>query len=313
MALLAVPGTGFVATSVNRHRSDLIIVADWVEGTALFFNRTVSRMEIRDFLCASDYYQDQTFAMEFVELIWGELRRRNQWLQRFAMLDIDKDTVEPLFKWQDAAGHAFCLMLTCLQRYSKKQHPKLHNDNYVKQGDLFERFSEESLVKLGWKTLRTGWASGIANPRFRDIINKVALELNESWINDDAQPVFKDAKDEGLDLLVHKPFSDTRVGRPFFLVQCASGGDWKEKLHTPRIEVWNKLVIFTTDPRRGFCFPLALSDDDFKATCARCTGMLLDRYRLLSSGTGVTNELSRDLQARLKQWIAPRVAALPTA
>ncbi len=312
-SLLAVPGVGFVENSVNVHRSDVIAVTDWVEGTALFFSRTVSRMEVRDFLCDYGYYQDQAYAMTFVDLVWAELGRRALWMNGYPVFQLDKSKVQSLVPWQDALGYAFCLMLTFLQRYSKKQHPKLHSNQFVQQGDLFERLSEESLSRLGWKTLRTGWASGISNPSFTTIINQVAKELNEDWINDAAVVVFRDAKEEGLDLVVHRPFTDTRVGRPYFLVQCPSGGNWQYKLHTPRIEVWSKLVVFTTDPRRGFCFPLALGEDEFRAACAKCTGMLLDRYRLLSSGTALSAHLSGAMKQGLEAWLKSRVAALPTA
>ncbi len=183
----------------------------------------------------------------------------------------------------------------------------------MQQGDLFERFSEESLRKYGWETLRTGWASGISNPAFSDIVSRVAQELDEAWVNDDALPVFRDAKEEGLDLVAHQPFADKRVGRPFYLIQCASGDNWNDKLHTPDLDVWTKLIVFVTSPRRGFCFPLTLDDNDFKAKCTKCSGLFLDRYRLLGNGMGVTRNLSLPLQADLRKWLTPRVAALPTA
>ena len=55
MTLLAVPGVGFVEKSDNVHRSDLIVVADWLESSVLFFNRSVSKMDVRDFLCDNNY------------------------------------------------------------------------------------------------------------------------------------------------------------------------------------------------------------------------------------------------------------------
>lgn len=314
MSLLAVPKTGFVLRSTMVHRSDRIVVSDWVEGSALFFNRSVSRMEVRDFLCDFGYYSDQTFAMEFVDQqVWPELRRRTQWLDRAPVFNLDKDKLEPLSPWSNALGYAFCLMLTFLQRYPERQHGKLHTKSYVKQGSLFEELSEESLVKLGWKTLRTGWASGISNPKFTVIVEKVAAELDEDWINAPGVKLFKDAKEEGLDLVAHLPFMDSRLGRAFFLVQCASGGDWEDKLHTPSLEVWDGgLIAFTTKPRRGFCFPLSVDDDDFRRTCKRCAGLVLDRFRLLSAGTSVNNGLSAGLQKGIRDWLTPRVKALPT-
>ena len=310
--LLAVPGTGFVADSVNVHRSDIVVVADWVEASALFLNRAISKMEVRDFLFDNGYYQDQAFAMAFVDLLWGELSTRSLWISPHVVFTVGTGDIQPVVPCNDALGYAFCLMLTHLQRYSSKQYPNLHTTSYVQQGDMFERFSEESLTKIGWKTIRTGWASGITNPSFQQVIDNVAKELNEDWRNSPAADVFTNAKEEGLDLVIHQPFQDSRVGRAYFLVQCASGADWKNKLHTPRIEVWNKLIVFTTEPRRGFCFPLALGDDDFRATCVKCAGILLDRYRLLSSGTCLTTNLSGNLQRDITNWLQPRLNVLPT-
>ena len=141
-------------------------------------------------------------------------------------------------------------MLTFLQRYPAKQHQRLHTKSYVKQGSLFEELSEESLTRLGWKTLRTGWASGISNPKFKLIVSQVAAELSEDWINNPGVKLFKDAKEEGLDLVIHRPFVDSRWGRAFFLVQCASGGDWEDKLHTPCLEVWDERpsVVYNQAP-----------------------------------------------------------------
>jgi hypothetical protein len=312
MTLLAVPGTGFVANSVTVHRSDLIVVTDWLEASILFFNKPVSKMDVRDFLCANGYYQDQSFAMAFVDEVWGEVRRRIQLLPKHHVLRIQADVVEPTMKWRAALGHAFLMMLTAIQRYSQADYPNLFDTSYIQQGDLFERFSEESLKKYGWVTLRTGWASGISNPAFSTIVENVAQELGEAWVNDDALPIFKDAKEEGLDLVIHRPFADKRVGHPFFLIQCASGDNWTTKLHTPDLEVWTKLIVFVTSPRRGFCFPLTLDEDEFKAKCAKCTGLFLDRYRLLGNGMGLTKNLSTGLQSGLRNWLAPRIAALPT-
>src|SRR5713101_2480935 len=122
-SLHAVPGVGFVGTSVNVHRSDVMVVTDWVEGTALFFGRPISKMEVRDFLCDNDYYQEQNYAMTFIDLLWAELRRRSQWMRAYPVFQLHKDKIEAIVSWQDALGYAFCLMLTFLQRYSKKQHP----------------------------------------------------------------------------------------------------------------------------------------------------------------------------------------------
>jgi hypothetical protein len=311
--LLAVPGGGFVENSVNVHRSDLIVVADWLEASVLFFQTPISKMDVRDFLCDNDYYQDQSFAMLFVELVWDEVRRRGRLLSNSYVLHLDADFARPAVGWRDALGHAFLLMLTCLQRYSRSEYPALFSASYIQQGSLFERFSEESLRRHGWQTLLTGWASGISNPDFSTIVNSVAQELDERWVNDDALPVFSAAKEEGLDIVAHRPFSDRRAGRAYFLIQCASGDNWDGKLNAPDLGVWSALISFVTPPRRGFCFPLTLDEDKFKEKCIRCGGLFLDRHRLLDNGMGLATNLSAGLKKDIRNWLTPRVAALPTA
>jgi len=95
MKLLAIPGTGFVEKSVTKHRSDLMIVSDWVEGSAVFFDQTISKMDVSDFLRDEGYYQDQDFAMDFTDQIWIELGNRNARMAGGSALTVGKDTVEP--------------------------------------------------------------------------------------------------------------------------------------------------------------------------------------------------------------------------
>lgn len=68
-----------------------------------------------------------------------------------------------------------------------------------------------------------------------------------------------------------------------YLMQCASGDDWTDKLHTPDIEVLKRLITFSSSPQRGIAMPFAQEDEEFSRQCNHVDGMLLDRYRLLSA------------------------------
>jgi len=118
----------------------------------------------------------------------------------------------------------------------------------------------------------------------------------------------------GLDVVCLHSFDDERSGRPLLFFQCASGADWSGKLHTPVLNIWDKLIDFGNLPQKGFSLPFALLEEKFLHVLPIVQGILLDRYRLLR-GASVqghswpTDELNDDLIA----WLEPRVDALPTA
>lgn len=120
------------------------------------------------------------------------------------------------------------------------------------------------------------------------------------------------ANEAGLDLVCARPFEDRRGGRPLFFLQCASGANWRDKLRTPDIRCWSKLIDFSNDPQRGFAVPFSLLKDEFRRSCCSVNGMLLDRHRLLSIPTDKPSGwIPEDLRENLLAWLRPRVEALP--
>ena len=120
-----------------------------------------------------------------------------------------------------------------------------------------------------------------------------------------------EANEAGLDLLCYRPFVDNRVGIPVYLIQCASGGNWKSKLKTPDITDWRRYIQFAARPGKAFSMPFALLDDDFLKCCGKADGMLLDRCRLLTSADCEDNWISDELKKRIINWMLPRVSKLP--
>jgi hypothetical protein len=118
------------------------------------------------------------------------------------------------------------------------------------------------------------------------------------------------ANDAGLDVLCFRSFGDDRAATPVLLVQCASG-KYEGKLHTPVIDLWMKIVNFTTRPNKAFATPFALTDAEFRQVAVLVKGMLLDRYRLLAPARTEANWLSPKLARDLVKWTAARVAKLP--
>ena len=51
--------------------------------------------------------------------------------------------------------------------------------------------------------------------------------------------------------------------------QCASGANWDKKLKTPDLQIWQKIISFTTIPKRGFSLPFALLKNEFDGSNKR--------------------------------------------
>lgn len=312
--MLALPMRG-IARSVEAHNVDLDVLSDWIEGSVLFTyenDEKLSKVEAVDLLCEAQVYERQEFAWEIVSDAWGELRRR-----RAAMgvdtypLHLEEDTAAHLVDWKTTPAHSFCLTLSLAKWYP--DWARNFGRNFTEQGELFELMTQQALEALfdGWRFHRTGWAR-TRTSRLANVVAEVASLLSET-IGRVERWTKPTANEAGLDLLCYRPFLDGRVGVPVYLLQCASGGDWEGKLHTPRLEIWRKIVEFAAMPRKAFATPFSFLDRDFVINCGLVDGLLLDRYRLLSAGAINPNWLSADVVERMVAWIEPRMVALPRA
>ena len=117
--------------------------------------------------------------------------------------------------------------------------------------------------------------------------------------------------EEGVDVVMYRHFADGRVGIPLYLMQCASGSE-KEKLKTPDIDTWRKIIVFASAPKRAYATPYALLQADFIRKCGRVDGLFLDRSRISVHDWSEAEWLPRTLASRLVQWSEPRIESLPS-
>lgn len=215
--------------------------------------------------------------------------------------------------WQQAAAHAFCVLLSLAKWYPDwaRQFGSDHTD----QGELFEQVTKESVVAQfqGWSVHQTGWSKS-RTKKLDAVVAKVADLLREPK-GDVATWAGTSGNEAGLDLVCLHPLCDDRAGRPAFFFQCASGGNWKDKLRTPSLELWRKLIQFTATglPTKAFSTPFAFLDEEFRRNCNLVDGLLMDRYRLLAASNHDPNWLSAKLKADISKWSEPRVKKLPPA
>jgi hypothetical protein len=304
------PLTRGFARSITTHNVDVNVMADWIEGSALFMTDSkLTGSEVVDSLIEEEVYEEQSLCWARVEEAMQEIKRRSR-LRAVAPLRVSKQRIERVIAdWRDVPAHSFLLLLTLAQRYDNWA--QVMPIDYNEQGQLFENVTKESLMSQfpDWVIHSTGW-SRVTPTKLSNLVAEIAHLLGEvqgevkAWTN-------PEAKEAGLDLLCFRPFADGLVGIPLLLMQCASG-DWKEpgKLKTPDIDIWSKIIIFASQPKRAFATHYAFLKDEFRKVAGKVNGVLIDRYRLLHDKPDL-KWLSLPLKDDLIKWLDARIQKLP--
>ncbi len=305
--MIAVPTRG-MTRSVNTHRVDLNVLADWIEASVIFREEELSQAEVSDSLIEEQVYEEQDLAQEKVSDAWKELERRARLCSKSYALEVEGQWVRKIESWNERPAHIFCLLLSIARSYD--WWVKEFGHDYTAQGELFELLTEQALKTLvpGWSTLLTGW-NRTTTGGFKDIATKVAQIVGSGDPNLDLWDD-KNAKDMTLDVLLYRPFADGRQGFPYFLIQCASGANWDQKLRDPDLSVWENIVRPLTQPMRGFAVPFCFSEQEFHQNCVKTEGLLLDRCRLLGAGQSNHQWLPHETGEKINEWAALRVKKL---
>ncbi len=313
--MLLLPSKG-ISISKNAHNIDLEILCDWIEGSILFCgdNIELSQIDIFDYLHEENIYEEQDFAFEIIESAWSELKRRQELIGKWSPLKVHSDRISSKCRWKDEPAYSFCLLLSLLPLYRnsiEKREPN-YNPDYNEQGELFELLTQESLKCQfkDWEVVKTGWSHNQAS-NLTNIVEDLADRLNERLGNLELW-TYGTEKEAGLDILLYRRFPDDRAGKPLFLIQCASGQNWRSKLKTPDIDMWTKYIDFASRPRRGFAMPFAISDKVFLVSSTNVNGLLLDRYRLLSASVYKRNWLLHETKKRMLKWSSAQIDLLPS-
>lgn len=305
--MLARPTSG-IERSVREHNVRIPLLCDWIEGSVLFGDE-LSKSDIVDALVEEQVYDDQDFAGECIDNCWAELVLRTRRMgTHYPFLIQSKRIIPREADWRSSSSYSFCLLLSLAEHYD--WWTKEFGPDYNAQGEIFEVLVQNSLKASfpDWEFLQTGW-SRTTPIRLRDLVVEVAHRVGES-VGDIDLWDSAHAKELGLDILGCRHFNDDRQGIIVYMFQCASGGDWKNKMKTPDLEVWRDLVDFSEYPNRGFASPFMFDDKEFKKACVRVHGLFLDRARLLPSGLRTPDWFPVALQANMRKWCEARVAGL---
>jgi hypothetical protein len=304
--LLRVPDRG-VRVSSEKHNNNLLVLCDWVELSVLVLDDELSRVDVIDVLREQYRYTSQDLAAERVGSLWSELRRRRDVVGAGSPVAIEDGFLIRTADWPIAAAYTFCLVSSLAPFYGDWF--KEFGPDYTVQGELFERIAAAALPSLmrGWDVQLTGWSRDHA-AQLAQVAPALAEALGEEMNPDFATYAGESAHEAGLDLATYRTFRDGRGGgKPVYLVQCATGENWWEKLHTPELAVWNKIIHFVHAPAKAFATPFQIEDGEFVRRGVQVNGLLLDRLRLLSMGVPEAEWLDEVLREELVGWLKARV------
>ena len=310
--MLKIPEVGF-RQSVDQSNVDRNASADWMEANVLFDSPELSKSDVVDVLienqiCPND---NQDMAHQIAEEGWQELERRKRWRGVPETVKIMANRVTSRGDWQDDIIRAFFVMLAIQRIFpgwaSERQ-------MHVEQGNLFEKVVETICPALlpGWTTYRAGW-SPENTKRIPEIVAELCNRVHTRGAADLNQWVGPNDKDGGLDLVCYRPFPDEREAIPMFLLQCASGKNWRNKVTTPNANLWSKYLNSAVQPSTGIVAPFVIDDRELRRAALTGQVIVFDRIRTLSAARAYSVALAADLLEELTGWMTPRVADLPRA
>ena len=308
--MLQVPQKNF-ARSVNTINIQTVTLADWVEASLLFDEIEIAKCDVVDVLMEEQIIDDgaQDLGNEIADRGWTEIRQRKEWGGVSSDLSIEANRLTFDADWRDDPIRAFFVMLSILQLYPDCSG---RHRNFSAQGELFEKVAEEICPGLlpGWTTVRTGWSPDNAvsiNTIVTDLCEKLNALGNsrlEDWISDAAN-------DEGLDIVCYREFPDTREATPTYFLQCASGTNWRNKIHTPDATSWMKYLNAAVQPATGIVAPFVISTKEIRRVGLSGQKTVFDRIRLLHAVYENSISLSGQVKNEVVEWVEQRVADIP--
>lgn len=191
---------------------------------------------------------------------------------------------------------------------------KLESSAAHNPAKLFEEVVAVALAAyVGGTSFRFGAPRRLPVPTgFKDALEYIGTSTNEC-LGNVVDFVDGHEKDQGLDIIAWRPFSDRRPGQVIAIAQCAIGVNWRKKLgDLPWIDgPWSTYLATLTTPTRVMAIPGVYDADraSWNADSKRA-GMILDRVRLeyLMSD----QRLSDEITAEVKHWCRRRIIEVST-
>jgi hypothetical protein len=303
--MIALPTSG-MGRSIEKHNSDHLIASDWLEIVVMLSEEGWSQADVSDVLIEGNIYREQTFAAEFVQSMFAEIRRRRSLVSPAYPIAIGgSGDLVPVVPPESATALLFCLLLTVGPNYSAWG--AQFGGDYREQGDLFELLMVSALRYWfpAWEVTRTGWGDG-TQLELTEFVQLIATAAREELMTNWGQFVPLQANDLGLDIMAVRSFADDEGGLPILMCQCASGKNWVQKLTTPDTKAWHRVMSVTHTPLRALATPMVIPLGEVKSRRNKSHGLIVDRYRLLPPVPDV-EWLDGESTVRIKAWCAARI------
>lgn len=308
--MLKLPEVGF-RRSADVPNVDCNASADWIEASVLFDEPTLSKGDVVDLLleeqiCADD---NQDMAHRIAEEAWHELDRRQRWGGLPPSVTVTEQRITSDEDWRQDLVRAFFVLLAIQKIFPDWAYERRA---YVEQGNLFERVVEQICPALlpGWKTYRAGWSPDNTK-KPEQIVEDLCQLINTRGAIDLQEWIAPHELDGGLDLVCYRTFGDEREALPVFFLQCASGKNWREKVHTPDADLWYKWLNAAVRPSTGIVAPFVIDDLELRRAALAGQVIVFDRIRAVSAVHADNIDLGHELVGEVVDWMAPRVDQLP--
>ena len=305
--MLPTPQSGFKkSTTKNNIPSE--ILGDWIEGSLYFSEDRVSKSAIVDILAENLICSDQDIGHTIASDGLFEITERRRITENFDQLEIDVNGVSFDSEWREYPVEAFFLLLSIFDFY--KDFPG-DARNLNEQGDIFEQVVTAILKNLlpGWIVLKVGWSA--SNPvSVKTVAADLAERLNTKGDDDPEYWLSSHAKDGGLDVVCYKYFDDGKEAMPVIFVQCASGDNWTDKVHTPSPNLWQMLLRSAVRPATALAAPFVIDGKRQRLSSVEGQVIILDRLRLLNGYQLDMSCIDAALRTRIITWMEPIIARL---
>lgn len=230
--------------------------------------------------------------------LYEELIRRQSLMGDNYPFIIDGNSIEPHTSIQ--LTYKFCLAIC-----------NVNVNEYIDFPRIFELVAMEYIrIYLGdfARSLHTGWPrNSSGSKKFSEFAKYLHDETGEWLWGPDATLVDEDSnyiKDCGIDFIAWLETPDQRLGRLFFLGQCACGNDWNTKFEDitkTKYERWFNPATYVS-PAVTFCTPFSIVDG-YLYQASQEAGLVFDRSRIALLASRYEHMLPKALIKQMEDCI----------
>jgi hypothetical protein len=249
-------------------------LADWLEIYAILApDRNSSRGDLERVLHRAALFElDDDEAIERMILdAFEEVEQRDRAASVAYPFDLNyRGILQLKSSWEDFPVYIFCLCLSYFPLRETNKAPK-----------LFEKVSCLAAKSyLQGHSVGFGWPRTELSSSFPDAITELCNLMGEGAGYRQQSPL--DRKDDTLDLVAWKDFTDKRSSKVLMFGQCAAGQHWEGKLGELQADTFCKQWMQFTPihpPIRSFFIPHRVDRGEWDFL-ARKAGILFDRCRI---------------------------------